>query len=560
MRTQHKLFLILFLSFFIIVITILFVFHFQRDQKRMLSESYAVQLEKNINDLLVLNSGTLHQVANDYTFWDEMVNFLHTHDKKWANENIHTMMVNFKVDAVWVFDSARNNFYSEQYENIPLNLNFSDSTLMFNYLHFNRFIKTHVAMDSLVVEIIGATIHPTNDPERITEPRGYFLLAKVWNSNYFHLLENITQGELTFVKNKPFKPLELKKDYVMAYSPVTDWNNRNVGFIQVEKKLEVLGDYERISQKMLFLIIISAVLTLGAFAYFSSLWVNKPLRLIEEILVTTDYKKVRQLKTFSREFRQISRLIFKFFKNNKDLKVAIEKSQKANKLKTAFLTNMSHEIRTPMNGIIGFSEQLINSDEHSKLRDKYITYIRQSCNDLLHIIDDILDISMIEANEVVKRHEFFFIKDFFGELSKSFKQKMLMNKSNLTLHFIETPDTILRFNTDKKLLHKILSHLLDNALKFTEKGHVEVGYYLKDGSDLIFYVKDTGIGIEPSKLDIIFDNFRQGDETITRNFGGNGLGLPICKGLVTLLGGEIWVKSEFMAGSTFFFSIPYRSE
>lgn len=526
----------------------------------MLSESYAVQLEKNISDLMVLNSGTLHQVANDYTFWDEMVDFVGTHDKKWANENIHTMMVNFKVDAVWVLDSARNNFYTEKYENLPLEVNFSDSTLMLNYLHSNRFVKTHIIVDSLVVQIVGATIHPTNDPERITSPHGYFLLAKVWNASYFRLLENITQTTLSFRKDKPLEISELSNGIVTAYSPVVDWNNRNVGFIRVGKKLGVLGDYEKTSNKMLVLIIISAILTLGIFAYFSSLWVNKPLRLIEEILITPDAKKIRQLKTYSREFRQISRLIFNFFKNNKELKIAIEKSKRANKLKTAFLTNMSHEIRTPMNGIIGFSEQLINSDEHDKVRDKYITYIRQSCNDLLHIIDDILDISMIEANEMVAKPENFYIRDLFRELNERYKLEMTANFPNLTLHFIESADAVLKVNTDKKLLHKILSHLVDNALKFTEKGHVEVGCYLKDRSDLVFYVKDTGIGIEASKLDIIFDNFRQGDDTITRNFGGNGLGLPICKGLVMLLGGEIWVKSEFMAGSTFFFSIPYRPE
>ncbi len=560
MRTQFKLFLILFLSFFIIVITILFIFHFQKDQKRMLSESYAVQLEKNISDLMVLNSGTLHQVANDYTFWDEMVDFVGTHDKKWANENIHTMMVNFKVDAVWVLDSARNNFYTEKYENLPLDVNFSDSTFMLNYLHSNRFVKTHIIADSLVVQVVGATIHPTNDPERITSPHGYFLLAKVWSASYFHQLENITQTTLGFKKDKPLELSELSNGIITAYSPVVDWNNHNVGFIRVEKKLNVLGDYEKTSNKILFLIIISAILTLGIFAYFSALWVNKPLRLIEEILITPDTKKLRQLKTYSREFRQISRLIFNFFKNNKELKIAIEKSKRANKLKTAFLTNMSHEIRTPMNGIIGFSEQLINSDEHDKVRDKYITYIRQSCNDLLHIIDDILDISMIEANEMVARIENFYIRDLFRELNERYKLVMTANFPNLTLHFIESDDTVLKVNTDKKLLHKILSHLVDNALKFTEKGHVEVGCYLKDRSDLVFYVKDTGIGIEASKLDIIFDNFRQGDDTITRNFGGNGLGLPICKGLVMLLRGEIWVKSEFMAGSTFFFSIPYRPE
>lgn len=555
MRTQHKLFSILFLSFLIIVITVFVIFVLQNDQKKLLSASYSIQLEKNIENLILLNSGSIHQAANDYTFWDEMVKFTYTKDQTWAEENILTMMGNFKVNAVWVFDSLKNNFYYETQGHFPVISGFPVPLPIMEYLNRNRFVKTYINIDSQVIEIVGATIHPTNDPERFTTPKGYFFIARVWDRHYFEILENITQAKLNFVNEMPQTGKKIDNDLLTVYVPVYDWNKVVVGFIQVEKQIDFIEAYEKTSLKMVGLVIISAILTLGIFAYFSSLWVNKPLRLIEDILANYDIKKVKQLKLYSKEFKQIGRVIFNFFKSNNELKIATLRAERANKLKTAFLTNMSHEIRTPMNGIIGLSEQLIISNEDISVRNKYVKYIRKSCNDLLQIINNILDISMLEAKEVQVHKQTFYISDLFKELQNGHLFKQGTDSNSVLFHFNIDTTLKLKLHTDKRLLQKVFSHLIDNAIKFTENGTIEIGHYINEDAS-VFYVKDTGIGIEPGKQDVIFELFRQADETITRNFGGNGLGLSICKGIITLLGGEIWVKSDWMSGSTFYFSVP----
>jgi signal transduction histidine kinase len=562
MRTQQKLIIVLSVTLFVSVITTAIVFKMNQQQRKSLNESYAVQLQKNIRVFVNLNTSTLRQAANDYTFWDEMVEFIRTRDKNWADENIKTMLSNFKIDAAWIFDTSRNNFYHET-NGISDNLSvFPVSKSIIDSLHKNRFVHTFVYLDSSLVEIIGATIHPTNDPQRLSEPRGYFFVGRTWNRHYLQLTEQVTETKISIAATSQEHACTREtNNRIVVYEPLYNWQHKFVRYIRVEKTYMYLGLYQKTSYKMLVLIIFSAILVLGIFAYASTILVNKPLRLIEEILGKKDTSKVNKLKTFSKEFKHIGQLIIDFFNKNEELQIATEKAEKANRLKTTFLLNMNHEIRTPMNGIIGFSELLINDDIEPEMKQEYSNCIRNSCNHLIRIIDDIIDISKIEAKEIIITKTDFFVRELFQELSSTFDRKMKSTgKDHVPLHFIDIYDKSgYKIHSDRKLLQKILGHLVDNAIKFTEKGHIEVGYYQESENGLVFYVKDTGTGIPPENLGIIFDRFRQGDGSATRTFNGNGLGLAICKGLVECVGGKIWVSSEISKGSTFYFSIPGSS-
>ncbi len=242
-------------------------------------------------------------------------------------------------------------------------------------------------------------------------------------------------------------------------------------------------------------------------------------------------------------------------KVRKELIAAKEKSEEADKLKSAFLANMSHEIRTPLNAILGFS-QLINDDDLArKDRERFTEIIETNGKHLLSLIDYVIDISMIESNQLKV-----FKKDCdIQSLSKNLYKKHQTEINKKEIDFIlNTPKNYEKVNiiTDELRLSQIISNLIDNAIKFTEKGEIEFGYKIETKNKIIFYVKDTGIGIEKGKQKIIFENFRQLDNSYSRNFGGMGVGLSICKALVDLLGGKIWVESELGKGSAFYFTLP----
>ena len=242
------------------------------------------------------------------------------------------------------------------------------------------------------------------------------------------------------------------------------------------------------------------------------------------------------------------------------LKDAKAKAEVATIYKNNFLANMSHEIRTPMNGIIGFSELLKEEDVTSDERSRYTTIINDNCKVLLNLIDDIIDISKIEANELSLQLNQFHLKDLLRELKDFFDTFKISSRKDdveirITFPTYSHNDFI---ETDHFRLRQVLTNLIGNALKFTKEGCIEFGYTVVNENSLQFFVKDSGIGIPKDKLNIIFERFHQSDETMRRKFGGAGLGLSISQGIIKLLKGKMWVESIIGKGSLFSFSLPYK--
>lgn len=243
-------------------------------------------------------------------------------------------------------------------------------------------------------------------------------------------------------------------------------------------------------------------------------------------------------------------------KVEKELQLAKEKAEESNYLKTEFLNNMSHEIRTPLNGILGFSNLLNKPNLTDEKRKNYVKIIQSSGQQLLQIINDILDISILGTKQIKVIENEICLNDLMMELFSIFDIKAKENRTPLYLknELSDRRSTIL---TDKTKLNKVISNLLENSLKFTNEGNIELGYHLIN-NQLEIYVKDTGIGIEKENHESIFERFSQAEKDLSKKTGGLGLGLSIVKENVELLGGNIRLESEKGAGATFLVTIPYK--
>lgn len=240
-----------------------------------------------------------------------------------------------------------------------------------------------------------------------------------------------------------------------------------------------------------------------------------------------------------------------------DLRLAKEKAELSDRLKTAFLSNLSHEVRTPLNAIVGFSQMLTTSSSNIS-NETYFKYINDSAKNLLMLVEDMVDIAKVQTGELELQEVPVNINSIMHNVFQQFWNKTQERKLDLISH-TSLPDDSSIYLLDPVRLKQVMYNLIDNAIKFTPKGKIEYGYKLYDKHDkksLYFFVQDTGIGISKNDQKIIYDTFRQVNIKNTRQYGGNGLGLSLSKAIVEKMGGKLKLESKVNQGSKFYFTIP----
>jgi signal transduction histidine kinase len=274
------------------------------------------------------------------------------------------------------------------------------------------------------------------------------------------------------------------------------------------------------------------------------------LMLLVILVLVKLFNKEKQIRKKEQLFNQEIR------NKSIELEIALQQAEKSNQLKTAFLSNLSHEIRTPMNAIVGFSDLLVSNSGDKKL-EEYVTIIRASSAQLLSIINDIIEMSMIDTNQVHLHFGPMNVNLAIKEVCSSFIVTMDRDSKVTVKQNLPQGSQDIKIISDEVKFRQVLSNLISNALKFTESGYIEVGYFLSGGF-LEFYVKDTGIGIDPKHHEEIFERFWRVEHTDFSLFRGLGIGLTLSRSFVKLMGGNIWLHSEPEKGSTFYFTIPYK--
>lgn len=242
------------------------------------------------------------------------------------------------------------------------------------------------------------------------------------------------------------------------------------------------------------------------------------------------------------------------------LEIKLEENRlKTERIKARFLSSVSHELRTPMNAILGFSNLLIDKNISNDKKEEYMEHINQSGNSLLTIVDSMIDASLLEVNELKISRERVNLNMLIQQVYHYFnidKHKLGKDHIAILLNKGVRSDDFIIF-TDQYRLSQVLSSLLSNALKFTSKGIIEFGYFIREDQKLQFFVKDSGKGILAERAGSIFNKFEKQEEDYATTESGVGLGLTLAKGIIQLLGGDIWVESNIFRGSTFNFTIDY---
>ncbi len=285
-------------------------------------------------------------------------------------------------------------------------------------------------------------------------------------------------------------------------------------------------------------------------------------KLVETSIRNNDLKSIIQNQTdqingLKTDLERLQgKLDEKVLKRTSELHTLLEKTVESNRLKEAFLEKISREIRTPLNSILGFVN-LLNDANLTKIdREYYLKFIRESGNNLLTLIDNIVDFSRLETGELIVEYKKCNLNLLLADLVDKYRSKLLREKSKVTIVY-NKPDIALESLADCRRILNILDQLINNAIKFTPEGKIEVNYKINH-THHIFTVSDSGIGIEGIYQDIIFERFYQIETEAKDYFQGAGLGLTIAKGLTDLLGGRIEVKSEPGKGSDFILYIPYK--
>lgn len=547
--TYYKVVALLSLVSFGLLLLVAFLYFYMRVQEKAIFKSSKELYENEINSLLKLNSESYEAVVNDATYWDEFVDFTKTKNLKWFNTSIAVLIDTYNVEYLSAY-SADGEFITKV-STLKIKTKDFIPKEVFTRLREKKFEKFYLRIPEGIVEVYGASIHPSNDPfKNKTKPSGFFIMARLLDREYFANIEEICSSKIKFYTGK-----EQALKTVFTTISLNDINKKEVAKLYCKRAYDI--DFY-ITKSILLTMAMALILSWGIYYYYANKWSRVPLNLIKRILKKSDFNAIEDLKSIKGEFRYMGKLFEENFNQKTELIASKLKAEESDKLKSAFLMNLSHEIRTPMNAIVGFSDLLLDEKISNEEKHEYVRIVQNNSRSLLGIVDDLIEMSKIDSDLIKPNFSSINLESL---LKSSFESVALLNtKPNVDLKLQEPAEKIEKnIITDAVKLNQILVNLLNNALKFTDEGFVILDYDIDElKREIIFQIKDSGIGIPDEFKNKIFKRFNKiNAKNISAN-EGLGLGLAISKSYVEMLGGTISVESKEGLGSTFTFTIPLK--
>lgn len=552
LNTYFRLLLLIFGTSIMFFLLYLSLYAYTNQQETHVYKTTFDQYNNEVNSLVSLNSNTHTAAIIDVTFWDDLVKFTNTKDQRWFDTYVAKEFDSYDVDYIGIYD-LQNRFITKKSTSRIKTIYFIPKEIM-PRLYQSKFTRFYMRIPEGVVEVFGATIHPSNDPNKTkTKPSGYFFMARLLDSRYFAKLEKISSSEVSLMRGGV---PAAENDTVVAKVPLKDWNGKEVAYMVFQRPFNL--NFKN-TKEILTVIILASIINMLIYLYYSRRWIYNPLRSITNFLETGSEKAISELKMAPGEFSYIGNLFEENSHQRNQLEIAKKKAEESDKLKSSFLANLSHEIRTPMNAILGFSDLLTNTSLTEEEKADYLKIIRNSGTNLVSIIEDLIEMSKIDAQQIVPKIKGFDINKCMMELYETINVTIPMSKR--MEFYVSMGNQPLKRNilSDEIKLKQVITNLITNAIKYTDSGYVAFGYEVDQKQEnLIFSVKDSGIGIDEQNLKIIFDRFRRIEDDFSVELSGLGLGLAISKAYVEMLGGSISVTSKVGSGSVFSFTIPLK--
>jgi signal transduction histidine kinase/CheY-like chemotaxis protein len=516
-------------------------------QERQTYENSQKQFNAEIASVLKLNSEGPVAILKAYSTWKGMNTFTITKDKTWFKKHVTVGLGDYDFEFMAVFDLDGNLIVNNKSSKIRSEIIIPKEAVL--PLKKNGFTTFYIKTSEGFMKIFA---FPITNNNTISKLSGYFLAGRLMNKKFIERLERNCNAKMKIINPHLVEKIDGKK---MVYTvELKDWNNKTISKLTLTRTLNLA--YNK-AQNILIIMAVSFIIFIIIFIYYCKVWFFSPLNTITEILETGNKITIDLLKNAPGEFAHIGNL----FEENRNQKLELVKAklkaEENDRLKSSFLSNLSHEIRTPMNAILGFTELLINTETQKDEQNEYLNVIDKSGKNLISIIDDLIEMSKIDSNQITPNITSTNIESCISELYETIKITIKKDKKIEFFILQNASPALFNVNTDEVKLKQIIVNLVTNAIKFTDEGYVAFGYEVNEEKKLIkFTVKDSGYGISKKNQNHIFDRFRRVGEENSIKAGGLGLGLAISKAYVEMLGGSIELESKVEKGSIFSFTIP----
>jgi len=547
-KTQYKI--IIFISLLALFFAVLLYIIKQTEEyklaKILVEESKTKRVL--IDNIMEVVGKDLESWAFNDSYWDEMVSCVEKKDTTWGNELISSALPTYKAQAAWLYNLDFNLAYSTNVFNDAELKNFPLSKEEMNFL-FAKNAFNHFFINSKfgLIEVRTAPIQPSNDIVRKTPPRGYFIVARIWDKKYLERLNVITSSktELTITKDSTISIGS--ENSISIKASIKDYKNEQIALISFVSESQL---YSAVKSALNWQMITGIIITAGILLAISFFHIGYILNPIKKISLSLEYEKTSflgDLVNDKNEFGRVARLITEFFKQKQQLR-------EANVTKDKFISIIAHDLRGPFNGFLGFTEIL--KDESETMTKKEIMEIGEVLNKAAvvqyRLLTDLLQWSRIHSGKMEFEPKKLVLKNIVDFVVET--QKVISESKGINVYNNLDPE--FEIFADEEMIKLVIRNLVSNAIKFTGFGGSITIQAFNNQNESILSVIDTGVGIPQEDIDKLFRLDVSYTTDGTNNEKGTGLGLVLCKDIIDKHAGSISVSSKIGEGTKFTISLP----